>query len=277
MTSKILIKSFLVNAGLTILKLLGAFFSHSLTLMGDGIHCLSDMATDIVGLLGSKLANKKPDKRHPYGYGKIEYLTSIIISIFIISLGIGLIYNSFTNKAQKPNQIGVIIIFISILIKIALSKYLLKKGKELNSNILITNGIESKYDSFSSIFALIFIGLSLIGKHKIFLYFDHIGSITISLLTISVGISLLTENIHSIIGEVETDENKLSEILEIIKKYKRVKLKELNLIKYGSYYIANISIKIKIYNSLMIIDKIKKDINEKKLNIKQINISLVTK
>ena len=283
MASKILKKSFLVNFGLTTLKLLGAFFSHSLTLMGDAIHCLSDMATDVVGLIGSKLSNKKPDKKHPYGYGKIEYLTSIIISVFIISLGIGLIYNSINGEIQQPSKIGIIILLISIIIKLSLSTYLLKKGKELNSNILITNGTESKYDSFCSIFALIFIIISLFGtKHKIFNYSDLIGSIIISLLTIKVGISLLIENISSILGEVETNEEKINIIKDSIEKHKTItKTKEITLLKYGSYYNLDIIIEMNpniTLNEIYIVEnKIKKEIKTGPLDIRFITINTYPK
>lgn len=281
MISKIMIKSFLVNIGLTTLKLLGAFFSHSLTLMGDAIHCFSDMATDIVSLLGSKLSNKNPDKKHPYGYGKIEYLTSIIISLFIISLGIIIIYNSINGKLETPTYIGIIIIIISIIIKLFLSKYLLKKGNELNSNILIANGTESKYDSFCSMFALIFILISLLGtKNKLFIYSDLIGSIIISILTIKVGISLLIENISSILGEVETNEEKINLVKEIITKQKSVKkVNKIVLLKYGAYYTASIIIemngKIELNESYIVTHKIKENLKNISLNIKHIDINII--
>lgn len=281
MTTKIMIKSFLVNLGLTSLKLLGAFLSNSLTLMGDAIHCLSDMLTDIVSLIGTKIANKKPTKTHPYGYGKVEYLTSIIISLFIILLGIGIIYNSVSGSIQKPNKIGVIIMFLSIIIKLSLSNYLFNKGKELNSNILLTNAVESRYDSYCSIFAIIFLGISLIGKYKIFIYFDLIGSIIISILTIKVGITLLIENTSNILDCIETNEYKLNIIKNVIEKEKIVyKVKEIKLLKYGSYYIANITIKIneqiELNEIYITIKKIKENIKNIPLNIKHIDINLST-
>jgi len=115
MITKIMLKSFLVNLSLTILKLLGSLFSHSKTLLADAVHCLSDMLTDIIGLIGSKLASKKPDKKHPYGHGKIEYLTSIIISLLIISLGIGILINSLNGRVKPTNIYSAAIIIISII------------------------------------------------------------------------------------------------------------------------------------------------------------------
>lgn len=279
MTSKIMMKSFLVNFGLTLLKLLGSFFSHSLTLMGDAIHCLSDMLTDIIGIIGSKLSNKKPDKKHPYGYGKIEYLTSIIMSIFIITLGIGLIYNSINKEATTPNIYASIIIIIGIITKLLLSKYLIKKGKELNSNIIMTNGIESKYDSYCSLFALIFIIISLT-RVKIFIYADLIGCIITSILTIKVGISLLITNVSSILGEIETDDEKINIVKRIIENQKLVsKVLDITLLKYGSYYTASIIVemngKIALNESYIATNKIKESLEDNQLNIKHININVI--
>ena len=89
----VLIKSFLVNLFLTILKFIGSVMSNSKTLLADSIHCMSDMSTDLISIIGTKISSKKPDLNHPYGHGKIEYLTSIIMSFFIISLGISILLN----------------------------------------------------------------------------------------------------------------------------------------------------------------------------------------
>ena len=101
MVTLCLFKSFLVNLSLSLIKLLGAFLTKSKTLMSDAVHSLSDMTTDIVGLIGSKLSSKKPDINHPFGHGRIEYLTSIIMSILIIILGFGVLINSFNGKIKE--------------------------------------------------------------------------------------------------------------------------------------------------------------------------------
>ena len=95
MTSKELLVSLITNLSLGIIKVIGGFFTNSKTLISDGIHCLSDMCTDVIGIIGTKLAKKKPDKEHPFGHGKIEYVTSMLMSIFIVILGITCIMNSF--------------------------------------------------------------------------------------------------------------------------------------------------------------------------------------
>lgn len=279
MQTKIMIKSFLVNLSLTILKLLGSFFSHSKTLMGDAIHCFSDMATDIIGLIGSKLANRNPNIHHPYGYGKIEYLTSTIVSVFIMILGIGVGYTSFKGQLQITNAYALIIVILSIIIKFILSNYLLKKGKELNSNILITNGTESKYDSYCSALALIFVLISLLGnKNKLFLYADLLGGLVTCILTLKIGITLFKENINALLDEIDINEEKINTIKNIIKKHKIIYgIEDIKLFKYGSYYNAKIEVIINgsiSLNEIYIVEnKIKEELIKEDLNIKYITIS----
>ncbi len=283
MATIIIFKSFLVNLGLTFAKILGAYFSHSKTLLGDSIHCLSDMSTDVIGLIGSKMSNKKPDDTHPFGHGKIEYLTSIIMSIFIISMSFTIIHSAFSSEVTKTNFIGVIVLIISIIVKLLLSSYLLKKGRELNNNILITNGTESRYDSYSSTLALFFMIISLFGsKVKILLYADVIGSIIMSIFTFKIGAEILIKNIKSILGEVELDNEKITLIENYLKENKNIeKVRRVTLLKYGSYYVCTVDIVMdgelslkEIYN---VERQIKKDLKSGKMNIRYVTVNIKPK
>ena len=85
MSSKILLKSLIVNLFLTIVKFIGSVLGNSKTLISDAVHSFSDMSTDIIGLIGDKLSSKKPDKEHPYGHERIESITALFLS-FILRL-----------------------------------------------------------------------------------------------------------------------------------------------------------------------------------------------
>ncbi len=277
----VLIKSFLVNLFLTILKLLGSVVSNSKTLLADSIHCMSDMSTDLISIIGTKISNKKPDLNHPYGHGKIEYLTSIIMSFFIISLGISILFNSFNGKTVVPNMYAIIVLLITIVVKYILSSYLFKKGKLLNSNIIKTNAIESRYDTYNSILALIFIIITIIGSdNDILKYFDKVGSVVMSLLTIKVGIEVLLKNTSSILGEVEEDKSILSTVEDIIKS-KDYKVRRLSLLKYGSYYDATIDIlldkNITLENLYNIEKKIKRDLKRSDMSIRYVTVNFKPK
>lgn len=277
----VLIKSFLVNLFLTILKFIGSVMSNSKTLLADSIHCMSDMSTDLISIIGTKISSKKPDLNHPYGHGKIEYLTSIIMSFFIISLGISILLNSFNGETLVPNMYAIIVLLITIVLKYILSSYLFIKGKLLNSNIIKTNAIESRYDTYNSILALIFILITIIGSdNNILKYFDKVGSVVMSLLTIKVGIEVLLKNTSSILGEVEEDKNILKNVENIIKS-KDYKVRRLSLLKYGSYYDATIDLlldkNITLENLYIIEKKIKRDLKRSDMSIRYVTVNFKPK
>lgn len=277
----VLFKSFLVNLFLTILKFIGSVMSNSKTLLADSVHCMSDMTTDLISIVGTKISSKKPDLNHPYGHGKVEYLTSIIMSFFIISLGISIILNSFNGVTVVPNMYGVIVLLITIVVKYILSSYLFKKGRVLNSNIIKTNAIESRYDTYNSILALIFILITIIGSdNHILKYFDKVGSVVMSLLTIKVGIEVLLKNTSSILGEVEEDKSILTSVENIIKS-KNYKVRRVSLLKYGSYYDATIDLLLDknvtletLYN---IEKKIKRDLKRSNMSIRYVTVNFKPK
>lgn len=277
----VLIKSFLVNLFLTILKFIGSVMSNSKTLLADSIHCMSDMSTDLISIIGTKISSKKPDLNHPYGHGKIEYLTSIIMSFFIISLGISILLNSFNGETLVPNMYAIIVLLITIVLKYILSSYLFIKGKLLNSNIIKTNAIESRYDTYNSILALIFIIITIIGSdNNILKYFDKVGSVVMSLLTIKVGIEVLLKNTSSILGEVEEDKSILKNVENIIKS-KDYKVRRLSLLKYGSYYDATIDLlldkNITLENLYIIEKKIKRDLKRSDMSIRYVTVNFKPK
>lgn len=276
--NKVLIKSLLVNLILSILKLIGSFIGGSITLLADAIHCMSDMFTDVISIIGSKLSNKKPDKEHPYGHGRIEYLTSIVMSIFIIILSISTLITSIKGEKFNTNIYAVIILIVSIISKFILSDYLIKKSKELNSNIILLNGMETRYDTYSSMLALLFVLLSLISNKGILKYADIMGGVIISLLTIKVGIKLLLSNISSIIGEVDYNKDKINLINSVILEQKEIKsIRRTTLLKMGTYYKVILDLNINgdiVLNDMYEIEKkIKIDLKKLDLNIRYVIVN----
>lgn len=279
MESKVLLRSLFVNLFLTILKFVNGIISGSKTLLSDAVHSFSDLSTDIIGIIGSKLSNKKPDESHPYGHGKLEYLTSIIMSIFIISLGVSIIIAAFKFETKVKNAYALIVLFFTAFIKYLLSNYLKKKGTLLNSTIILTNATESKYDSLNSLIASIFVVFSLINL-PFFRYADLIGSIVIAVLTIKVGLEIFISNIKSILGEVELDKNIISEVMQVVSK-SNVIVKRVSLIKYGSYYKGVIDIiydeDAKLKDIYLIEKNIKRDLKKSDLRVRYVTVNFEPK
>ena len=182
-TTKYMMISMVSNLFLSVLKIVFGFISNMKSLIADGIHSFSDLITDMVAIFGNRLSKKPADDGHPRGHGKIEYITSLIISCFILVLGLSILKNSFSKTDTIPNPYLIIVVIITIVTKYFLSYILIRKGKEINNMILISSGKESYTDVYSSILVLVVIILSqFYDKINVLKYSDMIGSILISVL-----------------------------------------------------------------------------------------------
>lgn len=238
MIFRVMLISLITNIILSFVKIFFGILGNCKTLIANGIHSFSDMATDVIALIGIKFSSLPPDLEHPYGHGKYEYVTSILMSIIIIVLSIMIFFNSITSSLKIPSTYIILVLFFSLIIKLILADYILKKGKSNNNYILITSGVESKYEVLSTFISLILVIISSFGQFvPILKYIDIIGGIFISVLVFKIGIMFFIENVKSVIEEVESN-RKInyyikSKVLNILN---GLEIKEFRLIKYGAYY-----------------------------------------
>ena len=278
--TKVLVKSLIVNILLTLTKFVFGIIYKSKVLVADGIHSLSDLATDVVSIYGSKLSLKPADNEHPYGHGKIEYLTSIVIGAVILALALSLLGNSLNAKNTIASNMVLYVTIFTILAKYLISRYILSKGVKYKSNLLVASGKESRADVISSAIVIVTYFLSKLSSYsKIFLYSDTIGTFIIGLIILKTAYRILKENIVSILGEIEQDEEYLDKIREIILENSEVvNIEELNIIKYGHYYQANITINmdsnVTLEDACLVSDRIKKKLINKKTRISYAKISI---
>ena len=263
--SIVLVKSFITNIFLSIIKIFLGAIGHSHTMIADGFNSLSDLSTDIIAIMGNIFSSKKSDKTHPYGYGKIEYLTNIIIGIMIIIMGILLIINSFNFNYKIPADIIMYVSIITIVVKVLISNYLIEKGKLLNNSIITSSGYESLMNVLSSFIVLVSIVFAKILENSTFyMYSDFIGTILVSLIIIYTGINIFIDNTSCILGKSEDNDEYIEKLRNIILKDKRVKkIDKLNVIKYGSYY--QVELTVLVSNKLKLTDsyKIQKDLRRR--------------
>lgn len=271
----VLLKSFIVNTVLVFIKFIIGFIGKSNALLADGVHSLSDLATDVVAMVGSKLSDKPADKEHPYGHGRLEYVTSIIIGIVILILGLALIFNSGSNEI--PSIIVVYASIVTIVVKFFIAKYLCVMGRKMNNQILISSGKESSMGVISSVVVLISsLLIQFSDKISIFKYADMISTILIGLFIIKTGISILRLNINLILGEVEADENYLRDVKNIINSVSGVKLIDnIDIIKFGSYNEAKIQISVNEDTSLIDAHSIAHQVEDKLKSKSELKIKYV--
>ena len=280
MVSKIMLVSVIVNIILSIVKIIfGGIFKCS-SLIADGVHSFSDLITDFISILGSKLSLKPADSKHPFGHGKIEYVTSIIISIVIISLGFLLIINSFNKEIIIPSLVVSLVSLATIVSKYILSNYIYKKGLKLKNNILIASGLESNSDVLSSIVVFISIILMQLSNYiKIFKYSNLIATIIVALFIIKTGFNILKENLSMILESQVTDKEYIENIRKIILKENDVlNIRNLYILINGPYYklISNINMNddITLKHAHDIIEKIEQDLKKYDNKIKYIFIHM---
>ena len=278
--TKVLFVSSITNIFLSIIKLIFGFIGKSSVLIADGIHSFSDLSTDIIAILGNKLALKPADKKHPFGHGKTEYITSMIIGIIIIILGLGLINEVFNKEITIPSILIIIVSIFTIISKYIVSCYIYQKGINYNNNILIASGKESRTDVYSSIFVLISIVLMQFSNTiPIFKYADLVGTIVIAILIIHTGYRVLIDNISILLEEQVIDKDYIKEIKKIILSFDGIiDIGELHILRYGPYYklLANIIMEDKILLSEAheIIDKLEATLKQKDEKIKYVYIHM---
>lgn len=230
-----MMNSIITNSFLSVIKIVTGIIFSSGALLTDGIHSLSDLFTDLVAIVGNILARKPADEEHPYGHGKIEYLTSLAIGLVVIIVGIKVIYESFMHNIVIPSIIVGVVSLITILAKLFLSNYIIRQGEMLNNNILIASGKESRMDVISSVVVFISIGLMQLSRNISFLeYSDKIASIIVGVFIIKSGIDILKDNISVVLGKQETDKKVIKELKNMIKSTEGVLgIRSLVIMKFG--------------------------------------------
>jgi cation diffusion facilitator family transporter len=154
------------NVALMIFKIWVGILANSQALIADGIHSLTDLFSDFVVILGLKWGRQAEDADHPFGHARIETISSMIIGILLIAVGIGVTYNAIlTIYHHEPTKVGVLAIWaaaLSIVVKEVLFWYTIRIGRRLRSLALIGNAWHHRSDALSSVAVLIGVGVAYV-------------------------------------------------------------------------------------------------------------------
>ena len=189
-----------VNLILVAFKALVGAVSGSLAIVLDAINNLSDAFSSVVTIIGTKLAGKAPDKQHPYGHGRIEYLAAVLISVVIILTGLASLKESVM-KIIEPQEAdysvwSLIIIGAAVAVKLVMSRYFKAVGKKINADTLVASGSDAFFDSVLSLGTFVGAVVSMIWDISL----EGILGAIISVFIIKAGAEILTDTLHSIIG-----------------------------------------------------------------------------
>ena len=259
-TSIVSIISNIILAGF---KALVGLLANSIAIISDAINNLSDALSSIITIVGTKLAGKAPDKKHPYGYGRIEYMTSMIVSAIVLYAGITTLVES-TKKIIHPetadySSITIIILIAGIIVKFILGIYVKKKGREVNSDSLIASGTDAFNDGILSISVLISAIIYILFKISLEAYV----AVLLSIFIIKFGLELIKESVDSILGvRIESDlARKIKK--EIVKEEKIQGAYDLVLNDYGpDKYLGSVHIEVPDTLTVAEIDKISRKVTK---------------
>lgn len=253
-----------VNVLLVIFKAIIGLAANSIAIILDAVNNLSDALSSVITIIGMKLAGKPADKKHPMGYGRIEYLTSAIISVIVLYAGVQSLISSVKQiihpEKAEYSTVSLIIVGVAVGVKLLLGLYVKRSGKRVNSDALIASGTDALFDSIISastlVAAVIFLttGLSL----------EAYLGVVISAIIIKSGIEMLRETLSKILGE-RIDAELSNAIKNTVRGVDGVRgAFDLVLNNYGpENYLASVHIEVPDYFTAAKIDEITREIQRR--------------
>ncbi|MCR5031697.1 MAG: cation diffusion facilitator family transporter [Lachnospiraceae bacterium] len=191
----------LANVFLAGFKAVIGILSHSIAIVLDAVNNISDASASLITIIGTKLAGKEPDRKHPFGHGRIEYLSAMVISILVMYAGITSLVES-VKKIIHPDTpdystVALVIVAVGVLVKFFLGRYVKSVGEKVNSDSLVNSGSDATMDSVISASTLV---AALLYLWKGISLEAWLGAI-ISVIIIKAGVEMLQETISKVLGE----------------------------------------------------------------------------
>lgn len=191
----------LVNLIFAAIKVVIGLAVSSIAIISEGVNNATDSATSLITIVGTKLSAKHPTEKHPFGFGRIEYLTSLLISVLILFTGAELMESSvkriFEPQEMSISYVTMAIIAVSALVKLALGLYTIKEGRRVDSSSLVALGTECRSDSVVSVITLVTALVFLVFHVSL----DAYAGIIMSLIVLKAGFEVLKETLSDILGQ----------------------------------------------------------------------------
>ena len=211
----------LANAFLAVFKAVVGLTANSIAIVMDAVNNLSDAASSVITIVGTKLAGKEPDKQHPFGYGRIEYLSAMIISLLVLYAGITAFEES-VKKIIHPDTpdysaVTLILVAVAVVVKIFLGRYVKQTGEKVHSDSLVNSGEDAALDAVISASTLVAAVIYLLFHVSLEAW---LGAV-IAAVIIRSGFGMLRETLSKILGE-RADAQLAREIKATITSYPQV-------------------------------------------------------
>lgn len=190
----------IANVFLAGFKALVGLLAHSVAIVLDAVNNLSDALSSVITIIGTKLSVRPADHKHPFGHGRVEYFTAIIIAAIVLTTGITSLIESikkiFNPLEPEYTTVTLIVIIVAIVAKLVLGWYVRKQGKKLDSDALVASGSDALFDAVITLATLVSAGIMLIWNVSLD---GYLGAL-ISVVIIKAGVEMLSSPISQLLG-----------------------------------------------------------------------------
>ena len=218
---RVSIVGIVANLVLVAFKAAVGLITGSIAVILDAVNNLSDALSSVITILGTKLANRAPDKKHPYGYGRIENISSVTIAVIVLLAGLTSFRESLDKilhpEAASYTAASLIIIAAAVLVKFFLGRYVKTQGKKLSSESLVASGTDAVFDAVISLSTLAAAIVSLVWGWSI----EGFLGVVISVVILKAGLEILLESLGGIIGS-RVDSELAGKLKDAIRSYEGV-------------------------------------------------------
>ncbi|MCR4931828.1 MAG: cation diffusion facilitator family transporter [Bacteroidales bacterium] len=197
---RVSIVGILANVLLAAFKALVGLLSGAIAILMDAVNNLSDALSSVITIVGTKLSARPADQKHPFGHGRVEYLSAIVISLIVIAAGVTSLVES-VKKIINPTTpsyttLTLVVIIVAIAVKLVLGMFVKGQGKALKSDALIASGADALFDAIVTLSTLISAGIMLIWNVNL----DGIFGTIISLVIVKAGVEMLASPLGELLG-----------------------------------------------------------------------------
>ncbi|WP_026689102.1 cation diffusion facilitator family transporter [Alteribacter aurantiacus] len=238
------------NIILAVVKAIIGITANSRALVADAVHSASDVVGSVAVLVGVRAAKMPPDEDHPYGHGKAETITAIIVAVLLFVVGLEIAINAIKALFEPifvPGTIAIYAIVFSIIVKELMFRYKIHLGKKYKSDALITDAWHHRSDVFSSLAALLGIGASIIGGNMgidWLVYADPVAGFFVAILIVKMAWKLGSEAIHNALDHVLHEEDTKEMFAEAQQVPGVLAVNELYAREHGHYVIVDIKVAV---------------------------------
>lgn len=239
----------IVSVALFILKITAWYLTASVAILTDALESIVNVIAGFIGLYSISISAKPKDREHPYGHGKVEFISSAFEGMLISIAGLVIIYEAIDNL-RHPHELqkldyGLILVAITALINYLVGEACVRKGRKENSPILIASGAHLKSDTYSTLGLLLGIGLLMITGYA---WIDSVAALCFAAIILITGYKIIRKSISGMMDEADIDI--IRQIVQVVNEHRKdtwIDIHNMRVIDYAGYYHIDCHLTVPFY------------------------------